>query len=163
MTIQQERDKAQVELDPAGADEIVSRETPVIDDTAGQVFDDLLVPAATAAPAGRLSRSVRATGRGAVVLLTFLVGAALGFGAGWGYGPGLVEGAHGTDLLPTYAGWPWFWWALLASVPVALALAFSRRLRPAAFGYVLALPWQLALSVGYALVTFGTWGFAPLP
>lgn len=153
----------QEQLDPAAADEVVAsgetlRDLPVVE-RALSVVSAPVVPAP-----GRIARGARATGRGLLTLTLFLVGIAAGFGAGWGYGPYLKEDAVGrTDLLPSYAAWPVLWWVLLASIPVALGLAFWKRIRPIAFGYVLALPWQLVLSLGYALYTFGTWGYSPTP
>ncbi|MDO7868501.1 hypothetical protein [Nocardioides jiangxiensis] len=139
-------------LDPEAADEIVADRDAL---PALSVVEQEAGPVA----ASRLVRGVKATGRGLLALVLFLVGAAGGFGAGWGYGAGLEKGPHGTDLLPSYAAWPVLWWVLLASIPVALGVGFWKRLRPVAFGYVLVLPWQLALSLGYALHTFGTWGY----
>ena len=147
-------------LDPAAADEIVAKAPPGEQDFLHRVLAD--EPGAAVGP-GRVARGAKATGRGLLALALFLLGVAAGVGAGFGYGAGLVEGENGADLLPPYAAWPVLWWVLLASVPVVLVLAFWKRVRPLCFGYLLALPWQLVVSLVYAYMTFGTWGYAPLP
>jgi hypothetical protein len=53
-----------------------------------------------------------------------VLGLAAGAGAGFGYGYGLVGRGDHVDLLPSYAAWPVLWWVLLATVPVAVVLAF---------------------------------------
>lgn len=145
-------------LDPAAVDEIVAKVPPGEDD----FFHRVLVAVPDPRPS-RLARGAKATGRGLLALALFLLGVVAGAAAGFGYGTRLVEGEHGIDLLPAYAEWPVLWWALLASVPVALGLAFWQRVRPLCLGYVLALPWQLVFVLVYAYTTFGTWGYAPTP
>ncbi|HSX68203.1 hypothetical protein [Nocardioides sp.] len=154
------------QLDPAAADEIVAKEPPVEGDFLHRVLheDRDEPPASPLAPtSGRIARGARATGRGLLGFLLFLLGLAAGGGAGFGYGVGLVEGENRVDLLPPYADWPALWWVLLGSVPVVLVLASWRRIRPVCFGYLVALPWQLVVALVYAYVTFGTWGYAPQP
>lgn len=150
------------ELDPAAADEVVAKNPPDGIDFLDRVLAEETSPD-DAPSGGRFARGARATGRALVTLLLFLLGLALGFGAGFGYGAGLVEGENRTDLLPAYDVWPVLWWVLLGSVPVVLGLSFWKRIRPVCFGYLLALPWQLVVSLVYAYVTFGTWGYAPVP
>jgi len=150
------------ELDPAAADEVVAKAPPVDDD----FFHRVLVeePGAAAVPSrGRLARGARATGRGVLTLTLFVLGLAVGGGAGLAYGTGLVAGGDHVDLLPSYAAWPVLWWVLLGSVPVVLGLAFWKRIRPLCFGYLLALPWQLVFVLVYAYATYGTWGYGPTP
>jgi hypothetical protein len=146
----------QEQLDPAAADEVVATVPPIDDDFLHRV----LVEEPVAAP-GRLARSARATGRGLLALTLFVLGLAAGAGAGFGYGYGLVGRGDHVDLLPSYAAWPVLWWVLLATVPVAVVLAFWKRVRPLCLGYVLALPWQLLFVLVYAYSTYGTWGYGP--
>lgn len=154
----------QEQLDPAAADEVVAKAPPIDDDFLHRVLvaDPAAATSSPSAPAGgKIARSARATGRGLLTLTLFLLGLAAGGGAGFGYGEGLVAKAGRTDLLPSYAAWPVLWWVLLASVPVVLALAFWKRVRPLCFGYLLALPWQLVFVLVYVYATYGTWGHGP--
>lgn len=100
-----------------------------------------------------------------VRLLGFLAGLVAGFFGGLLWQTGHVERENGTtDLMPPVDDWSAWWWVLLASWFVALALALVvRRVRWLALGWLVGLPAVPLFGWLYAWQTFGTWGTVPLP